>query len=71
MISTENKEFKILYEDDEIIAIDKPSGIPVVPERWDKEKLNLFSYLNHHCLTDKTSHYFVVHRIDRDCSGIV
>lgn len=61
--------FTILYEDDSIIAIDKPSGTPVIPERWNKSNLSLFEYLNNYYCSCK--HFFIVHRIDRDCSGLV
>jgi RluA family pseudouridine synthase len=61
--------FNILYEDTHIIAIDKPSGIPVIPERWDKIKLNLYEYLNNYYKPSKK--IFIVHRIDRDCSGVI
>jgi RluA family pseudouridine synthase len=57
----------ILLEDDSLIACNKPSGLPVIPERWHpdwpclrrivRERLNL--------------PIFVVHRLDAGTSGIV
>ena len=56
----------IIYEDDDFIAIDKPSGLLVIPDRFDKAKENLYETLN-----EKYGRVFVVHRLDRDTSGIV
>ncbi len=64
-----NFNFIILYEDNDIIAINKPSGIPVIPERWDKTKLSIYESLNNSYI--KSIHFYTVHRIDRDCSGLV
>lgn len=62
---------KIIYEDDDIVIINKESGIPVIPERWNKEKLDLYSFLNKFYTSTSVPHMYVIHRIDRDCSGIV
>jgi RluA family pseudouridine synthase len=57
----------VLYEDEAVIAFDKPSGLLVVPDRWDKGLA---------CLTDlvreRLSPEFAnVHRLDRDASGVL
>jgi RluA family pseudouridine synthase len=56
----------IIYEDDDFIAVDKPSGLLVIPDRFDKTKENLYDALN-----AKYGKVFVVHRLDRDTSGLV
>src|SRR4030042_6813520 len=61
----------ILYEDDDVIAIDKYAGMPVIPERFKKEMPSIFMILNTYYLSRTTPHYYIVHRTDRDCSGIV
>jgi len=62
---------KILYEDDNIIAIDKPSGLLTVGT--EKEKTNTaYSLLSHFVKTeDKSNKIFIVHRLDRDTSGVL
>lgn len=62
---------KILYEDDSIIAIDKPAGLLTVGT--EKEKLNTaYSLLSHYVKTEnKSNKIFIVHRLDRDTSGVL
>ena len=56
----------ILLEDDFILAINKPAGMLVLPDRYQHEVLNLYDLLK-----DVFGSIFVVHRIDKDTSGIV
>jgi 23S rRNA pseudouridine1911/1915/1917 synthase len=62
---------KILYEDDSLIAIDKPSGLLTVGT--EKEKTNTaYSLLSHYVKTEnKNNKIFIVHRLDRDTSGVL
>ncbi|MCX8093688.1 MAG: RluA family pseudouridine synthase [Candidatus Goldbacteria bacterium] len=55
-----------IYEDDNIIALNKPSGMLVIPDRFDKEKKNLYSILK-----EKFKKIYIVHRIDKDTSGVI
>lgn len=57
----------ILYEDDVLLAFDKPSGLLIAPDRWDKARANLMG-LVHEKLGD---HVANVHRLDADTSGVV
>lgn len=57
----------VLFEDDRLVAFDKPSGLLVAPDRWDKEQVNLMD-LVHAQLGPQISN---AHRLDRDTSGIV
>lgn len=67
---------KIIHENDVFLALDKPSGLLVVPDRWDKEQETLMnqvhSYLNG---PDAANHSrytaWPVHRLDKDASGII
>ena len=57
----------ILFEDDHVIAFDKPSGLLIAPDRWDAERENLMQMIHERLSPD----YFNVHRIDADTSGVV
>ncbi|MBL9200430.1 MAG: RluA family pseudouridine synthase [Opitutaceae bacterium] len=59
----------ILYEDDALIAFDKPSGLLVAPDRWDKERENLMGLVHAH---PRFGHSVAnVHRLDADTSGLL
>jgi 23S rRNA-/tRNA-specific pseudouridylate synthase len=58
---------EIIYEDAAMIAFDKPSGMLVAPDRWDKKRENLMGLVH-----DKMGHQVAnVHRLDADTSGIL
>jgi len=58
---------EILYQDDDIIAFDKASGLLVAPDRWDKEEENLMDLIHRHVSPE----IFNVHRLDRETSGVL
>lgn len=50
-----------------MLAFDKPSGLLVAPDRWDKTRVNLMGLVH-----DKLGHQVAnVHRLDADTSGIL
>lgn len=57
----------ILYEDSTMIAFDKPSGLLVAPDRWDKARANLMAEV--HAAMGRT--VANVHRLDADTSGLL
>lgn len=57
--------YKIIFEDDDILIINKSAGLLSIPDRYDKDLPNLKSMLE---LIYKK--IFVVHRLDKDTSGI-
>ncbi len=57
---------KIIFESDDIVAVDKPSGLLVIPDRYRKELPDLKSLLS-----ERYGTIFVVHRLDRETSGLV
>jgi RluA family pseudouridine synthase len=57
----------ILFEDDSFIAFDKPSGLLVSPDRWDKERENLAAMVH----KELSPNFFNVHRLDCDTSGVI
>ncbi len=65
------KGLKIIYEDADIIVIDKPAGLLSMAS--DKEKI----FTAYHQLTDHVrinnpeNRIFIVHRLDRDTSGVM
>ncbi len=56
----------VLFEDDDVICVAKPAGTLTIPDRYDKRIPNLY-----HLLEDAYGKIFVVHRLDRDTSGVV
>ncbi len=66
MKKSDAAEFEILYQDEHVIAINKPSGLTVVPLGNGKEP----------CLKEMLAaqlgrQIFAVHRLDRETSGVV
>lgn len=57
----------IIYEDETLIAFDKPSGLLIAPDRWDKSRANLMDQVHEAMGHDVAN----VHRIDADTSGVV
>jgi 23S rRNA pseudouridine1911/1915/1917 synthase len=66
------KEPEILYEDDDVIVIDKPSGLLSVSAPGSKEE-TLFHMVSMYMKEEDgpQSKAFVVHRLDRDTSGVM
>ena len=61
---------KIIYEDEDFIAIDKPAGLLSVES--DKETDCAYGrVLDHMQRLDKNSRPFVLHRIDKETSGVL
>ena len=57
----------VLYEDEAVIAFDKPSGLLTAPDRWDKSLPCLMGLVR-----ERLSQEFAnAHRLDRDASGVV
>jgi 23S rRNA pseudouridine1911/1915/1917 synthase len=55
--------FSVVYEDKQMVAVNKASGVAVGGDRWDAAKERLDQLLPYRV--------FTVHRIDRDTSGLV
>lgn len=65
--------FRILYEDEFIIAVNKAAGISVGADRWDESRERLDRLLAAQLSQREGAprRVFTVHRIDRDTSGLV
>lgn len=59
----------IIFEDDALVAFDKPSGLLVAPDRWDKQRENLMGMVHAHPRFG--SGVANVHRLDADTSGLL
>ena len=58
--------FAVVFEDADIVVVDKKSGVSVLPERWDRDVANL--------LEEAASRWpgvTAVHRIDKETSGLL
>jgi 23S rRNA pseudouridine1911/1915/1917 synthase len=64
-------ELDILYEDDDLIAVNKPPGVLAVPLERKEGADSVFEQIGRHLRSHRTRRPFVVHRIDRDTSGVV
>jgi 23S rRNA-/tRNA-specific pseudouridylate synthase len=57
---------KILYEDQHLIVVDKPAGLPVLPDGWEKDAPYLIKMLE-----EQYGRIFIVHRLDKITSGVM
>ncbi len=57
---------QILYEDDAVLVISKPPFLLTVPDRYAPEKANLYRMMQ-----ARYGRVFVVHRLDKETSGIL
>jgi len=56
----------ILHQDDAVLVVDKPAGVPVLPDGWDQDAPYLLKLLEEHF-----SRLWVVHRLDKGTSGVL
>ncbi len=68
---TEIPGLRVLYEDDALLVIDKPAGLLAVPLERKSALPSVFDELQEHFRARGMRRPFVVHRIDRDTSGLV
>lgn len=61
----------LLYEDQSLIVIDKPPGLLTVPLPTQPDEPSLFDLVKIHLRSRGRRRPLVVHRIDRDTSGLV
>jgi len=56
----------ILYSDETIIVLDKPAGLSVLPDGWEKDSKYLVKMLE-----EEYGKIFIVHHLDKTTSGIM
>src|SRR5215475_10999226 len=61
----------LLYEDSSLLVINKPAGLLTVPLTSQPDEPSLLDQVKYHLRSQKKTATLVVHRIDRDTSGIV
>ncbi len=59
-------EPKIIYQDNDIVIVNKPPDYLSIPDRFTPTKLNLVRFLN-----NQFEKVFIVHRLDKETSGII
>lgn len=64
-------ELPIVYEDDALIVVNKPAGLLTVPLAARAEAASVADELRHYLRGQGKREPLVVHRIDRDTSGLV
>ena len=57
---------KIIFQDDDIVIVNKPPNYLSIPDRFDATKPNLVRFLKNHF-----ENIFVVHRLDKETSGVI
>jgi RluA family pseudouridine synthase len=57
---------KILYKDESILVVDKPAGLPVLPDGWENDAPYLLKTLE-----ADHGRLWVVHRLDKTTSGVI
>lgn len=66
---SKDKEINIIYEDDNIIVIDKPSKLLTIANKDEKEE-TLYRKVSNYLKKQKKK-VFIIHRLDFDTSGII
>ena len=62
----QKNKLEIIFENDQFVAINKPSGMLTIPDRHDEILISLYKLLE-----KKYQKIFIVHRLDRETSGII
>jgi RluA family pseudouridine synthase len=57
---------RILYEDQYILVVAKPAGLPVLPDGWERDAPFLVNVLE-----ENYGKIFIVHRLDKVTSGVM
>ena len=65
-MATKKQKASIIFEDDDLLVVNKPPFLLSIPDRWKKEKPNVLDQMRAHCQAP-----FTVHRLDKETSGIL
>lgn len=57
---------KLLHEDEHLLVVNKPAGLPVLPDGWEKDAPYLVKMLE-----EKYGQVWIVHRLDKITSGVI
>jgi 23S rRNA-/tRNA-specific pseudouridylate synthase len=56
----------LLHLDEHILILDKPAGLPVLPDGWEKDAPYLVKMLE-----AKYGRVWIIHRLDKITSGVI
>ena len=62
---------RILYEDTDIVVIDKPPGLLSIASEEERERTAYHVLTEHVRVRDAAARIFIVHRLDRNTSGVM
>ena len=65
------EKISILYEDKDIIIVSKPSNLLTISTDNEKEKTMFHKVIEYERKKNKNNKVFIVHRLDKDTSGII
>jgi 23S rRNA pseudouridine1911/1915/1917 synthase len=68
------QRLQTIYEDEDLLVLNKPAGLRVVPDRWNEELLNIYDLLNRGrsaAAKDAEQLIWIVHRLDAYTSGLL
>ena len=76
MVDTNSKNvkkmpFEVLFEDDHLIVVNKPSGLLTIATEKEKERTLYHIVRDYVVSKNPRGRIFIVHRLDKDTSGIV
>ena len=60
-------QIEVIYEDEDLLVVNKPAGLLVIPDRFNSELPSLNKILEQKL----QQQIWVVHRLDRDTSGAI
>ena len=63
--------FDVIYEDDHIIVVNKPSGLLTIATNKEKEKTLYHIVREYLKATNPYQKIFIIHRLDKDTSGLI
>ena len=67
----QNIPIEVIYEDKDIIVVDKPSGILTISTEKEKNLTIYHLVMNYLKSKNKNNKVFIIHRLDKDTSGIL
>jgi len=77
-VTREFWEIPVLFEDDHLLALDKPSGLPTSPDRYDLQRPNLMKLLHTAIAAGKPwarerglNYLMYAHRLDVETGGVI
>lgn len=66
-----NEKLDIIYEDKELLVVNKPAGLLTISTDKEKEKTLFHKVYMYIKKKNKNNKIFIVHRLDKDTSGLV